>query len=87
MQNSSAHEESEFCKVANRDCYGHYLKDYNSQMRFQDVSIPLSSAVTDRANDWLEQHIKNMDQAHRKKLKHNQVPGSDKRDAIVSRRT
>ena len=56
-------------------------------MRFQDVSIPLSSAVTDRANDRLEQHIRNMDQAHRKKLKHNQVPGSDKRDAIVSRRT
>ena len=64
MQNSSAHEESEFYKVANRDCYGHYLKDYNSQMRFQDVSIPLSSAVTDRDNHRLEQHIRNMDNSY-----------------------
>merc|ERR1719369_1704581 len=62
------YEESEFCKVPDYDCYGHYLKHYNFQTKFQEAHIPLTSEVTDWAKNWLAQHIKNTDFAYRGKL-------------------
>ena len=62
------YEESEFCKVPDYDCYGHYLKHYNFQTKFQDAHTPLSAEVTTWAKDWLAQHIKNTDFAYRGKL-------------------
>merc|ERR1712198_699530 len=40
------YEESEFCKVPDYDCYGHYLKHYNFQTKFQEAHTPLSAEVT-----------------------------------------
>merc|ERR1711887_5275 len=62
------YEESEFCKVPGYDCYGHYLKHYKFQTKFQSAHIPLSAEVTDMAKNWLAQHIKNTDFAYRGKL-------------------
>merc|ERR1719369_1388311 len=62
------YEESEFCKVPDYDCYGHYLKHYNFQTKFQEAHTPLSAEVTDMAKNWLAQHIKNTDFAYRGKL-------------------
>jgi len=62
------YEESEFCRVPDYDCYGHYLKHYKFQTKFQEAHLPLSSEVTDWAKNWLAQHIKNTDFAYRGKL-------------------
>jgi len=62
------YEESEFCKVPDYDCYGHYLKHYKFQTKFQEAHTPLSAEVTDFAKNWLAQHIKNTDFAYRGKL-------------------
>merc|ERR1719244_1410718 len=58
------YEESEFCKVPDYDCFGHYLKHYKFQMKFQDAAIPVPAW----AKDWLVQHIKNTDHAYKGKL-------------------
>ena len=55
------YEEGEFCKVEGYDCYGHYLKHYNFQTRFQSADLPLPAEITDEAKNWLAQHIKNTD--------------------------
>ena len=34
------YEEGEFCKVESYDCYGHYLKHYNFQTKFQSADLP-----------------------------------------------
>ena len=62
------YEEGEFCKVESYDCYGHYLKHYNFQTKFQSAGLPLSAQVTTEAKNWLAQHIKNTDFAYRGKL-------------------
>ena len=62
------YEEGEFCKVESYDCYGHYLKHYNFQTKFQSADLPLSAQVTNEAKNWLAQHIKNTDFAYRGKL-------------------
>ena len=62
------YEEGEFCKVEGYDCYGHYLKHYNFQTKFQSADLPLPAEVTDEAKNWLAQHIKNTDFAYRGKL-------------------
>ena len=62
------YEETEFCKVADYDCHGHYLKHYKFMMKFQEAAIPMGSEVTDWAKNWLVQHIKNTDHAYRGKL-------------------
>ena len=62
------YEEAEFCRVPDYDCYGHYLKHYNFQTKFQEAHLPLSSEVTAWAKNWLTQHIKNTDFAYRGKL-------------------
>merc|ERR1711970_1555286 len=62
------YEESEFCAVANYDCYGHYLKHYNFQTKFQSAHLPIPKEITDMAKNWLAQHIKNTDFAYRGKL-------------------
>ena len=55
------YEEGEFCKVEGYDCYGHYLKHYNFQTKFQSADLPLPAEITDEAKNWLAQHIKNTD--------------------------
>ena len=55
------YEEGEFCKVESYDCYGHYLKHYNFQTKFQSADLPLPAEITDEAKNWLAQHIKNTD--------------------------
>merc|ERR1712108_101119 len=50
------------------DCYGHYLKHYNFQTKFQSADLPLPAEITDEAKNWLAQHIKNTDFAYRGKL-------------------
>jgi len=62
------YEESEFCKVPDYDCFGHYLKHYKFQMKFQDAAIPVPADVSAWAKDWLVQHIKNTDHAYKGKL-------------------
>jgi len=62
------YEESEFCKVPDYDCFGHYLKHYNFQTKFQSAKLPLDREITDMAKNWLAQHIKNTDHAYRGKL-------------------
>merc|ERR1712002_95152 len=62
------YEESEFCKVPGYDCYGHYIKHYNFQTKFQEAGIPLPAEVTDYAKNWLAQHIKNTDFGYKGKL-------------------
>merc|ERR1711974_311396 len=62
------YEEGEFCKVEGYDCYGHYLKHYNFQTKFQSADLPLPAEITDEAKNWLAQHIKNTDFAYRGKL-------------------
>merc|ERR1711974_521564 len=63
------YEEGEFCKVEGYDCYGHYLKHYNFQTKFQSADLPLPAEITDEAKNWLAQHIKNTDFKYRYKLK------------------
>jgi len=62
------YEESEFCKNENYDCYGHYLKHYRFQTKFQSQKLPVPKEITDWAKNWLSQHIKNTDFAYRGKL-------------------
>ena len=62
------YEESEFCRVEGYDCYGHYLKHYNFQTKFQSAQLPIPKETTDEAKNWLTQHIKNTDFAYRGKL-------------------
>merc|ERR1719348_1851948 len=62
------YEESEFCKVPDYDCYGHYLKHYKFQTKFQAAKIPVPAETVQFAKDWLAQHIKNTDHAYRGKL-------------------
>merc|ERR1712216_819911 len=62
------YEEGEFCKVEGYDCYGHYLKHYNFQTKFQSAHLPIPKEITDEAKNWLAQHIKNTDFAYRGKL-------------------
>ena len=62
------YEEGEFCKVEGYDCYGHYLKHYNFQTKFQSAHLPIPKEITDMAKNWLAQHIKNTDFAYRGKL-------------------
>ena len=62
------YEESEFCRVEGYDCYGHYLKHYNFQTKFQSAQLPIPKETTDEAKNWLAQHIKNTDFAYRGKL-------------------
>merc|ERR1719285_1398817 len=62
------YEEGEFCRVQGYDCYGHYLKHYNFQTKFQSAHLPIPKEITDMAKNWLAQHIKNTDFAYRGKL-------------------
>jgi len=62
------YEEHEFCNIPDYDCYGHYLKHYNFQTKFQAAHLPLSAEVTNFAKNWLAQHIKNTDFQYRGKL-------------------
>jgi len=62
------YEESEFCRVEDYDCHGHYLKHYRFQTKFQAAHLPLTKEVTDFAKNWLVQHIKNTDFAYGGKL-------------------
>merc|ERR1711971_1474891 len=62
------YEEGEFCRVQGYDCYGHYLKHYNFQTKFQSAHLPIPKEITDEAKNWLAQHIKNTDFAYRGKL-------------------
>jgi len=62
------YEESEFCRVPHYDCYGHYLKHYNFQTKFQSYHLPLPAEATDYAKQWLAQHIKSTDFGYRGKL-------------------
>jgi len=62
------YEEEEFCKIADYDCHGHYLKHYNFQTKFQAAKIPVPQETVQFAKDWLAQHIKNTDHAYRGKL-------------------
>jgi len=62
------YEEMEFCKVQGYDCYGHYLKHYKFQTKFQSAHLPIPKEITDEAKNWLTQHIKNTDFAYRGKL-------------------
>ena len=62
------YEEGEFCQATDYDCYGHYLKHYKFQTKFQEASVPLPADVTTWAKNWLAQHIKNTDFAYRGKL-------------------
>merc|ERR1712216_988366 len=55
------YEEGEFCKVEGYDCYGHYLKHYNFQTKFQSAHLPIPKEITDFIKNWLAQHIKNTD--------------------------
>ena len=48
------YEELEFCKVPDYDCYGHYLKHYNYQTKFQAADIPISAEVIDFAKNTLK---------------------------------
>merc|ERR1711974_373632 len=43
------YKEGEFCKVEGYDCYGHYLKHYNFQTKFQsaDLHLPVSQHPDD----------------------------------------
>merc|ERR1711971_891657 len=68
MNTDFAYEEGEFCKVKGYDCYGHYLKHYNFQTKFQSAHLPIPKEITDEAKNWLAQHIKNTDFAYRGKL-------------------
>merc|ERR1712216_595980 len=67
------YEEGEFCKVEGYDCYGHYLKHYNFQTKFQSAHLPIPKEITDEAKNWLAQHIKNTDFGYKGHLKH-EVP-------------
>ena len=62
------YKDMEFCKVEGYDCYGHYLKHYIFQTKFQSAHLPLPKETTDTAKNWLAQHIKNNDFAYRGKL-------------------
>jgi len=62
------YEESEFCKVPDYNCYGHYIKHYNFQTKFQSAGVPIPAEATTHAMNWLAQHIKNTDFAYRGKL-------------------
>ena len=62
------YEEGEFCRVQGYDCYGHYLKHYKFQTKFQSAHLPIPKEITDMAKNWLAQHIKNTDFAYRGKL-------------------
>merc|ERR1711971_1023110 len=54
------YEEGEFCRVEGYDCYGHYLKHYNFQTKFQSAHLPIPKEITDEAKNWLAQRIKMM---------------------------
>ena len=62
------YEEMEFCKVQGYYCYGHYLKHYLFQTKFQSAQLPIPKETTDMAKNWLAQHIKNTDFAYKGKL-------------------
>merc|ERR1711974_246184 len=64
------YEEGEFCKVEGYDCYGHYLKHYNFQTKFQsaDQQVPVGCEEINWAKNWLAQHIKNTDHQYRKRM-------------------
>ena len=62
------YEESEFCKVLDYDCHGHYLKHFNFQTKFQSAKLPLDKNMISFAKNWLAQHIKNTDHAYRGKM-------------------
>jgi hemerythrin family non-heme iron protein len=62
------YEEHEFCNTPDYNCYGHYLKHYNFQTKFQAAHLPLSPEITSFAKNWLAQHIKNTDFGYRGKL-------------------
>jgi len=62
------YEEHEFCNTVDYDCYGHYIKHYNFQTKFQAADLPIPKEITGFAKNWLAQHIKNTDFGYRGKL-------------------
>ena len=68
MRRHFDYEESEFCKVLDYDCNGHYLKHFKFQTKFQSAKLPLDQNMISFAKSLLAQHIKNTDHAYRGKM-------------------